>query len=334
MKRFFVVQIMLVSVVTILMAQLRFNNAGEFKIVQFTDIHYNGSEQSKVALGVIDSVLTAENPDLVILTGDIATGRPAEQSLLAVLNRVSKFGHPFVYEFGNHDWEQGLSNRELYAIARQVPNALMPNLDDETELDHILKIQSHDGKKTAAAIYCMDSHAYPAKKGRGTYAWLTPEQVMWYKAQSKKLSQENDGAPLPALAFFHIPVPEFHDAVKNERATFIGNRRETVCSPEYNTGMFTAMSEAGDVMAIFVGHDHDNDYTVMWHNILLGYGRFSGGNTVYNNLPCGARVIVLHEGERRFHTYIRERKGNVLMPSVYPDSYIADEWEKRPLEKW
>jgi len=52
--------------------------------------------------------------------------------------------------------------------------------------------------------------------------------------------------------------------------------------------MFAAMKEAGDVMGTFVGHDHDNDYSVMWKGIVLAYGRFTGGNTEYNHLSNGA----------------------------------------------
>ena len=52
--------------------------------------------------------------------------------------------------------------------------------------------------------------------------------------------------------------------------------------------MFAAMYEGGDVMGMFAGHDHDNDYSVMWHGILLAYGRFGGGNTEYNtSIPRG-----------------------------------------------
>lgn len=58
---------------------------------------------------------------------------------------------------------------------------------------------------------------------------------------------------------------------------------------QLNTGMFAAMKASGDVMGTFVGHDHDNDYAVMWKDILLAYGRYTGGNTVYNHLPNGAR---------------------------------------------
>lgn len=129
-------------------------------------------------------------------------------------------------------------------------------------------------------------------------------------------------------------MPEYHQAATDENSTLIGSRREPACAPEFNSGMFTAMMEGGDVMGIFTGHDHDNDYAVMWHNILLAYGRYSGGNTVYNHLTPGARIIILQEGKRRFTTYIRQWDGAVLDKTIYPDSYIMDDWTKRPLKKY
>ena len=67
---------------------------------------------------------------------------------------------------------------------------------------------------------------------------------------------------------------------------------------------------------------------------MLGFGRYTGGNTVYNHMKAGARFIVLEEGQRRFNTYIREWDGNVVNQSVYPDSYVADDWSARPLQKY
>ena len=77
----------------------------------------------------------------------------------------------------------------------------------------------------------------------------------------------------------------------DENAILIGTRMEKACAPELNTGMFTAMKEAGDVMGMFVGHDHDNDYAVMWKGYPSGLRPFHGGNTEYNHLSNGARVI-------------------------------------------
>lgn len=337
MKSMFLTLAILVMPLLAQAQTLRFRPNGEFKIVQFTDVHYNGSRASQVALSVVDSVLQHERPDLVVLTGDIVWGKPGRENLLNVLDRVSAYNVPFVYEFGNHDSEMtGFTNRELYDMARKVKNNILPDISGSKELDYVLPVLSHDGSRTAAALYCLDSHAYPPKvsgKKLGAYAWLTFDQVEWYREKSRQLTRQNGGNPLPALAFFHIPVPEYHEAVRNEDAILVGTRRETVCSPEFNTGMFTAMMEGGDVMGIFCGHDHDNDYAVMWHDILLAYGRYSGGNTVYNHLPCGARVIVLKEGERCFDTYIRERKGRVVNQATYPADFVSDDWEKRPLEE-
>lgn len=70
------------------------------------------------------------------------------------------------------------------------------------------------------------------------------------------------------LLLFHIPLPEYNEAARSENAILRGTRMEEACAPKLNTGMFAAMKEAGDVMGMFVGHDHDNDYAVMWKDIL------------------------------------------------------------------
>ena len=334
MMKKMMVALLLVGSATLTMAQtLKFNSEGRFKIMQITDVHYNGSEASVAALPVIDRLLTAEKPDLIVLTGDIIWGPPAKENLLSVLNRIAKHHIPFVYEFGNHDFEQGLSNRKLYELARQVDYNICPEIKDGQELDYVLTIQSSRDQQPAARLYCFDSHAYPKgfpqDKSKGIYAWLTFEQVDWYRKQAQMAKQTYHNKMLPALAFFHIPLPEYKQAATTETATLIGTRREAACSPDFNSGMFTAMAEEGDVMAIFAGHDHDNDYAVMWKDLLLAYGRYTGGNTVYNHLKPGARVIILEEGKRRFTTYIREWDGNCCDFSTYPDSYVMDDWTKR-----
>ena len=174
----------------------------------------------------------------------------------------------------------------------------------------------------------MDSHYYSSLKDVDGYAWLTFGQILWYRDQSAAYTAQNGGKPYPALAFFHIPLPEYNEAAANENAILRGTRMEKACAPKLNTGMFAAMKEAGDVMGVFVGHDHVNDYAVMWKNILLAYGRFTGGNTEYNHLPNGARIIVLNEGSRRFVTWIRHY-GGIVDSSCYPSSYVKDDWTKR-----
>ena len=156
------------------------------------------------------------------------------------------------------------------------------------------------------------------------YGWVKHDQVQWYLNESKKYTEANGGTPLTALSFFHIPLPEFHEAVKDENAFLIGTRKEKACAPEINTGLFAAMQEAGDVLGVFVGHDHVNDYAVSWKGIMLCYGRYTGGKTVYHDMPGGngARVIELTEGERQFRSWIRLEGGKVINDFTYPSKWI------------
>lgn len=313
---------------------LQFHKNGEFKIVQFTDVHFKyGNPASDIALKRINEVLDAEHPDLVVFTGDVVYAAPADTGMRTVLTCASSRKIPFVVTFGNHDDEQGKTRAELYDLIRSIPFNMHPDCGAAESPDYALTVRSSDGKRDAAVLYCLDSHSYSKLPDVKGYAWLTPCQINWYLAQSAVYKDKNGGQPLPALAFFHIPLPEFNEAASDENAILTGTRMEKACAPALNTGMFTAMKEAGDVMGIFVGHDHDNDYAVMWKGILLAYGRYTGGNTEYNHLPNGARVIVLKEGARSFDTWIRQKGGEIVNKTVYPDSYVKDDWRKRPLVK-
>lgn len=311
-------------------SELKFNKDGKFKIVQFTDVHFKiENPASDIALERINQVLDEEQPDFVIFTGDVVYSAPADKGMLKVLELVSKRKLPFVVTFGNHDDEQGMTREQLYDIIRQVPGNLMPDRGKVISPDYALTVKaSSDAKKDAAVLYCMDSHSYSPLKDVKGYAWFTFDQVNWYRQQSAAYAAQNGGQPLPALAFFHIPLPEYNEAASDENTILRGTRMEEACAPKLNTGMFAAMKASGDVMGMFVGHDHDNDYSVMWKGILLSYGRFTGGNTEYNHLPNGARVIVLDEGARTFTTWIRQKDGIVDKVS-YPASFVKDDWTKR-----
>ena len=188
---------------------------------------------------------------------------------------------------------------------------------------------SSNGKRTAAVLYCIDTHNRSSIAGVDGYQWITQSQITWYRQRSSVYKQQNGGKPLPALAFMHIPLPEYNYATDNTQCPMYGSRLERAYAPSLNSGMFTAMKEQGDVMGVFCGHDHDNDYAVAYYGILLAHGRFSGGNTEYNHLKSGARVIVLKEGKREFDTWIRERGGNTLYYTTFPKSYVKDDWRKR-----
>ncbi len=307
---------------------LRFKK-GLFKIVQITDLHYKlGVKASEQGLACVREMVETEKPDLVVVTGDIIYSAPADSTLSVVLKTFAKLGVPFCMTFGNHDYDFKTPAVALYNQMQKTPNCVMPVLQGKNT-DYSLPILSSNGKRTAAVLYCIDTHNKPAIGGIGGYQWISHNQITWYRQRSMVYKQKNGGRPVPSLAFLHIPLPEFNYATDNTQCPMYGSRLEKAYSPSINSGMFASIKEMGDIMGVFCGHDHDNDYAVSYFNVLLAHGRFSGGNTEYNHLKRGARVIVLKEGKREFDTWIREVGGNVLYRTTYPKSYVKDNWRKR-----
>lgn len=332
MKKLTLSLVLLLSTLTLVAQRipLKFNEDGKFKIIQITDTHYMlGNEASDVVPELLNEVIEAEKPDLLVFTGDmIWDNKDAAGSLDAVFAPVIAHKVPWAYIFGNHDDELDFTRKQLMDYVVQMPYCLATHGDTQLSGvgNYVLEIKEKDSDKVGAILYCMDSQAYTPIKGVGTYGWFQPDQVEWYRKESAAYTSNNGGNPLSALAFFHIPLPEYAEMKAANIDALIGNKSEKECNGVLNTGMFAAMRIAGDVMGTFVGHDHNNDYIGNWHDIYLAYGRFSGGNTVYNDLEKqGCRVIELTEGVREFSTYIRLRGGETLYKVHYPSTFAKKE---------
>lgn len=302
---------------------LCFREDGTFTIVQLTDLHWhNGEGDDRLTRRLTELVLDTEAPDLVVLTGDIIAGAgcldPAE-SWRQVVVPVERRGIPWAAVFGNHDDEGSLNRHELMEVQRSCAFCLSePGPPDLPGVgNYVLPIRARRGEAKLAVLYFLDSGSYAPTK-IGGYAWVAREQVNWYAATAARLAEayarRRSVRPqlperLPALAFFHIPLPEY-DEVWDHFPCW-GVKYEPICCPRVNSGLFAAMHEAGDVMGVFVGHDHVNDFVGNLHGIRLCYGR-AGGYATYGRegFPRGARVIRLYEGRRDFDTWLRLDDGS------------------------
>ena len=95
--------------------------------------------------------------------------------------------------------------------------------------------------------------------------------------------------------------------------------------PASNSGMFESMLDKGDILGVFVGHDHNNDYLIDANGkILLAYGRKSGYNSAYDEvLPRGARIITVYKDEPRLDTSLIDDHG-----IHHPYTFIKKEFKK------
>ncbi len=295
--------------------ELRFREDKSFKIIQFTDIHWqNGDSTDQKSAVLMESITKAEAPDLIVLTGDILSGGgcdDAAESLRQVIEITERSGIPWTAVFGNHDDEGTANRQELMSVMEESDLSLVePGPEDVSGIGNfVLTVQSAEGSNAAALLYFIDSGSY-APTDIGGYDWIKRSQIEWFLSESSRYNSSLKH-PLPALAFFHIPIPEYHEVW--DFHTCYGAKYEDICAPRINTGFFAALHEAGDVIGTFVGHDHINDFCGDLHGIRLCYGRASGYNTYgKDGFPRGGRLIELKEGERQFETWLHLVNGTIV----------------------
>lgn len=299
---------------------------GKFTIAQFTDLHWTPkSEKCAVTIATIKDVIAKECPDLAVLSGDIVTEEPALEGWKQVAALFDGIGIPFVVTMGNHDGEY-LSKDTIYDILLRSPyyvGSKGPSYLNGCG-NCVLPIYSSDGgDKPVAALYCIDSNDYQSNPLYGTYDWIHFNQIDWFRQQHDLLKTANEGHSVPSLLFLHIPLKEF-ETLEGDNKTF-GNALEGgISSASVNSGMFASLVETQDMMGVFAGHDHDNDFIGIKGSIALGYGRVTGADA-YGSLTRGARIISLTEGAFRFDTWITTPNGRE--PAYYYPSGLNEQEE-------
>lgn len=286
---------------------LRFRPDGRFRIMQLTDLHYTSSErQSGHVLPLVAELVERDRPDLIVVTGDLIYARDAERLLRRIGAALAKTGVPYAITLGNHDAEQGLTRDEVYEVIRTLPGCINAryNADDERQGDFVIPLLGTDGS-VAARVYVMDSNDYNADDH--SYAGVDSAQVAWYERRSEELELQC-GRKVPALLFLHIPLNEYAEAFDNDPKA-VGFRLEPECPGRDNHGLFDALVHRGEVMGVFAGHDHANNYIARKEGIALGYGRYSGGFAEYQELLSGARLFELRQDRPGFVTWERLANG-------------------------
>lgn len=223
-----------------------FTTDREFKVMQLTDIHIGGgymsAKKDKMALNAIATMVEAEKPDLIIVTGDMVYPVPFQAGTFNNMNSTKIFasfmdnlGVYWTIALGNHDSEiYSYSSRK--SIAKQYASDKYTNsiftmnpqgFDNIDGYGNQLITVYNSQKFITQSIYIFDSHSYTDGDYFGI-AWkydnIKQSQIDWYE---KKVldSQEYNKALIKekaidtsidttiksnpkSLAFFHIPLPE------------------------------------------------------------------------------------------------------------------------------
>lgn len=297
---------------------LKFNAQGQFKIAQFTDIHWdNNSKNCPKVIASIKHILETEKPDVAILTGDVVTVAPVVEGWFAIAKIFEEAKTPWAVILGNHDAEPGITRSAIFDTIANLPYFIGERGPKELygAGNYALPVYDNKGEKIKSVLYCIDSNDYSPNRNFGHYDWIHFNQIEWYRNMSKDYTSLNGGTPIPSLAFMHIPVQEYNNIVG--RQTTVGIKGEDVACSNINSGFFASLLEVGDVIGVFSGHDHDNDYIGIEKGIALAYGRRSGLDT-YGDLEIGGRIILLYEGKHKFDTWIQTQSKGADTYYYYP----------------
>lgn len=300
---------------------LQFNKNGEFKILQLADIQEK-SPLKGITKRLIKKAIEAEQPDLIVLTGDNVNTTAgskkssAEKTISEVMDILEKYNIPVAIVFGNHDTEGSVSRQEQMEWYEKydcfIGCAGEDFNNDTCGTYYVPLYSSTDKNEMIFNLWMIDSGDYNTENDLGGYAATSKEQIEWYKETCKELTEKN-GKTVPAFMFQHIVVPEIFNAlvkvpentegaIKHRGEYYAlpegaeGKLVETPCPPSYNNGQFDAILECGDVIGLFFGHDHLNTFSVDYEGVKFCCAPCVGFSS-YNGIDNGIRTITLYEDD-------------------------------------
>lgn len=224
-----------------------FTTDGDFKIMQLTDVHIGGgwmsAKKDSMSINAVAAMVTAEKPDLVVVTGDIAYPVPFQAGTVNNKGAANIFaslmetlGVYWVPVYGNHDTESySLYSREKiseFYSGEDFHYCLFEAGDENVDGcgNSAILIKNSKGVITQS-LFMFDSHSYTDGDAfglGGKYDNIHENQIEWYKnlvvslkvqnaeaiekgytAEEEKSEAEKNFGAVPSLAFYHIPSEEY-----------------------------------------------------------------------------------------------------------------------------
>ena len=273
----------------------------DLKILTMTDIHIGGGwmsfKKDRMAINTVAAMVTAEKPDLVVITGDIAYPVPFQSgtfnnktSATLAIRLFEKLGVPWTVTFGNHDTESySYFSREKIGDLYSDPaleKCLFSKGPDSVDGvgNYVIHVKNSTGIPVQELVF-IDSHSYTDGDIFGIF-WkydnVHQNQVDWYESKIKDAQKLNPD--VKSLIFMHIPLVEHRDAYNEYLANgnkdtenvkwisgIIGEKDPYVYCGMHEDNLFEKIVELGSTKAVFVGHDHLNNMVLNYKGVDLTY---------------------------------------------------------------
>lgn len=287
----------------------------KFKILQLTDVHIGAGwmclKKDSMAINAVAAMVTAERPDLVIVTGDVSYPVPFQagtfnnkNSAKIFANLMESLGVYWTLTFGNHDTEAYSyysrdSIGDFYEDEKFEHCLFQKGPDDVDGVgNHIINIKNTKNE-IVQTLFMFDSHSYTDGDIFGImwkYDNIHDNQIKWYSDTLDKLNKENNetlkangkspNSNIKSLAFFHIPLTEQKKAwdeyaangykdTKDVKLIYgvAGETGNVVFPGMHEDNLFETMQKKGSTQGVFFGHDHFNNLSFDYKGIRLTYGK-------------------------------------------------------------
>jgi len=261
---------------------LRFDERGRFKIVQLTDLHLGedpftdwAPRADRKTFALIRRILHWEQPDLVVLSGDMLTANNIDRNATTYLHLlaavVEEYSVPYAILFGNHDdmdLEIKNPNGTTSFIPAKTSRSELARFDQRHHRYSLTEEGPADvfGVSNYILFVWDDQHSSNSSShvklqialldsgGGSLEQQIVKSQMEWYRSQ--RLPN------VDAVAFQHIPTQEFR--FQSQNTTCRGFHEEG-----YNVSFIhnDSVAELNSLLTtdprlhfLAVGHDHGNSY--------------------------------------------------------------------------
>lgn len=271
-----------------------------FTILQLTDIHWHGGTQigdedygsERYLRKVIDEAAAhAGRIDLIEVTGDtfMLSNKIAVRSFIDFMAGV---GIPYAIIWGNHDRQSTYNPNWISKQFLKAPCSLYTEVDNDDvheRSNYVINLQNPDGS-TAWQITNLDSGA-SYREGASdfdlTYDYLRDDQFEWMTAEHDAV-----GSDVPVICYYHIAQADYDLAWDAIQAGATGYKSKFFNLEGFAPSKFAVRTEdiclKNNVKAVFIGHDHADDWTFTTPNgVTFGMGVKSGKELYYANVPVG-----------------------------------------------
>ena len=276
----------------------------------------------------ITELVEEAQPDLIILTGDNIHGELDDNGfcmtqLVAYMESLEILWAPV---FGNHDNESLMGVTWQCQQFEQAEHCLFKRGNITGNSNYTIGIKQ--GNKLIKVLYMMDSNGCglgynyfpmpsfgPINEGEKIKEsdGFAADQVEWIEATSAKITDALGYAPSKFLAL-HINFKEYADALvakgymKNDRlekftindstGTDFGTKGE-LAAGFASTGLWDVL-KAEKFDGVFAGHNHLNNYSVVYEGIRLTHGTKTGYFSYHKVGQVGGTLITVASGGAEF----------------------------------